>query len=160
MYMCVCIYARACVCVCTYLCVCEWEYVCVCVCACVCVYIRGHEREERERVREREGQCARELQTCVWEIVCMSPRATALETAKKRKRWSTEQAQKRRQRWVWAGVESDTVVLSGRHCARVAEKMARRPPRSRASYCLVCTGQKNAGVHAGKTQACVQALHG
>jgi len=93
--------------------------VCVCVCACVCVYIRGHEREERESVREREGEGALELQTCVWETVCMSPRVTALETGKKRKRWSTEQVQKRGQRRVWAGVESDAVVLSGRHCTRV-----------------------------------------
>ena len=105
----------------------------VCVRACVCVYIRGHEREDRESVREREGEGARERETCVWETVCMSPRATALETAKKRKRWSTVQAQKRRQRRVWAGVEIDIVVLSGRHCARVEEKWHRRPPRSRAS---------------------------
>jgi len=92
------------------------------------VYIRGHESEERESVREREGEGAREQETCVWETVCMSPRATALETANKRKRWSTVQAQKRRQRREWAGVEIDTVVLSGRHCARVAEKLAQTSP--------------------------------
>ena len=105
---------------------CEWEYVCVCVCACVCVYMRGHEREES--VREREGEGARERETCVRETVCMSPRATVFETAKKRKRWSTVQAQKRRQRRVWAGVEIDTVVLSGRYCARVEGKMAQTSP--------------------------------
>jgi len=66
------------------------------------VYTRGHEREERESVREREGEGARERETCVWETVYMSPRAAALETAKKRKRWSTVQAQKRRRRRVWA----------------------------------------------------------
>ena len=85
MRVCVCVYVRIYACV--------SGNMCVCVCACVCVHIRGHEREERESMREREGECTPERQTCVWETVCMSPRATALETAKKRKRWSTEQAQ-------------------------------------------------------------------
>ena len=97
------------------------------------MYIRGHEREERESVREREGEGARERETCVWVTVCMSPRATALETAKKRKHWSTVQAQKRRQRRAWAGVEIDIVVLSGRHFARVEEKMAQTSPEVAAS---------------------------
>ena len=105
---------------------------CVCVCACVRVYRRDYEREERESEREREGEGAQERETCVWETECMSPRATALETAKKRKRWSTVQAQKRRHRRVWVFVEIDTVVLSGKHCARVVQK-DRRPPRSRTS---------------------------
>ena len=123
------------------------------MCVCVCVYIRGHEREERESVREREGESARERETCVWETVCMSPRATALETAKKRKRWSTVQAQKRRQRRVWAGVEIDTVVLSGRHCARVAGKMAQTSPEVASFLVPGMHGAKKAGVHAGQNQA-------
>ena len=139
---------------------CEWEYVCVCVCACVSVFIRDHEREERESVREREGKGARERETCVGQTVCMSPRATALEFAKKRKRWSMVQAQKRRQRRVWAGVEIDTVVLSGRHCVRVEEKMAQTSPE--VASLLV------PGMHGAKkcTRACRenpgprQALHG
>jgi len=116
------------------------------------VYVRGHEREERESVREREEEGARERETCVWETVCMSPRAIALETAKKRRRWSTLQAQKRTQRRVWAGVESDTVVLSGSQCARVAEKMAQTSPEVASLLVPSMHGHKNAGVHVGKNQ--------
>ena len=58
---------------------------------------------------------------------------------------------------MWAGVEIDKLVLSGRHCARVEEKMVQTSPEVASLLVTGMYGAKNTGVHAGKTQARVTA---